>query len=102
MLAVGGTNRSVDEDNEIETNIRRWVVAHQIDGFGPNHPPHVHVVTHIDGTANTVAGGPDHLREDGNKGRHSIGTFKASTGSGDPNDFCKCNYKMHCEALTCV
>lgn len=58
-------------DNEIK-NIRWWVVAHQIDGFGPDHPPHIHVVTHVDGTANTIAGRPHQLRKESKVNKHQI------------------------------
>lgn len=48
----------------------RWrVVAHQIDGLGPDHPPHIHVVAHVDGTADTTAGGPHQLSTK-DKNRH--------------------------------
>lgn len=58
-------------DDEIK-NIRWWVVAHQIDGFGPDHPPHIHVVTHVDGTANTIAGRPHQLRKESKANKHQI------------------------------
>ena len=43
--------------------LRWWVVAHQVDGFCPDHAPHVHVVAHVDGTANAIARCPDQLQK---------------------------------------
>ena len=47
---------------ETSVNIRWRVVADQIDSFSPDHAPHVHVVTHVDGTADTIAGCPNQLK----------------------------------------
>lgn len=44
-------------------NLRWGVVADQIDSFGPDHSPNIHVVAHIDGTADTITSGPHQLKE---------------------------------------
>ncbi len=54
--------RVVSHGIEISKNVRWRVVADQINSFSPDHSPHVHVVTHIDGTANTVASRPHQLK----------------------------------------
>lgn len=46
----------------ISKNLRWRVVADQVDGFSPDHSPHVHVVTHIDGAADTIACRPHQLK----------------------------------------
>lgn len=47
---------------ETSKNVRWRVVADQVDSFSPDHSPHVHVVTHIDGTANAIASRPHQLK----------------------------------------
>lgn len=39
-----------------------WVVADKIDSFGPDLSPHIHVVAHVDSTADPTAGSPDQLQ----------------------------------------
>lgn len=42
----------------------RWrVITHEVDSFGPDHSPHVHIVTHVDGTTDFIAGGPNQLQK---------------------------------------
>lgn len=53
--------------------LRRRVVADQVHSFGPDHAPDVHVVTHIDGTANFIACGPNQL-----KTNHAISSPKSN------------------------
>lgn len=43
--------------------LRGWVVAHQVYGFGPDHAPYIHVVTDVDGTADSIARCPDQLQK---------------------------------------
>lgn len=66
--------------NRIETseNVRWRVVADQIDRFGPDHPPHVHVVTHIDGTANTIASRPHQLKIETHTHTKKVGEFQGA------------------------
>lgn len=40
-----------------------WIVADKIDSFGPNLPPHIHVVTQVDGTTDPTARGPNQLQQ---------------------------------------
>lgn len=63
------TVRSMSEWKKNKKNLRWWVVADQIDSFCPDHSPHVHVVTHVDGAANTIACGPHQL--DNERHKHS-------------------------------
>ncbi len=48
-------------DKKSLTFLRGRVIADQVHSFGPDHPPYIHVIAHIDGTANFVGCGPNQL-----------------------------------------
>ena len=62
MLSAELKKKKVNSRIATAENLRWRVVADQIDSFGPDHSPYVHVVTHIDGTADPITGCPHQLK----------------------------------------
>lgn len=48
-----------------------WIVADKINRFGPNLPPHIHVVAHVDGATDPTACGPNQLQQGDTQTNHA-------------------------------